>query len=261
MLYLRLSFHRQSGMRGCLWCPIPIMSNSQQWWLHRMSLWEFCPCHLQLQLWGSFRASKSFQKWTLCWWTESRAVVIIVFMSGVAWYTGHILGRVKLRYPQIHSMSDAGGIFFGRFARQFLSVGQLIFLIFLMASHVLTFSVLMNELTDHGACTIGFSVVGLVVSFLGSMPRRMEKVYWISVICKWSLRSIQSDTDCASLCQYPHRNDCYDDCYRSSKSGISSPSGCDQSWVCEGISCSHKHSFCVQYDGPMFINVVFTDND
>ena len=80
-------------------------------------------------------------------------------------------------------MSDAGGIFLGRFAQEFLSVGQLIFLIFLMASHVLTFSVLMNELTDHGACTIGFSVVGLTVSFIGSVPRRMKRVYWISVIC------------------------------------------------------------------------------
>lgn len=87
-------------------------------------------------------------------------------------------------------MSDAGGIFLGRFAQEFLSVGQLVFLIFLMASHVLTFSVLMNELTNHGACTIGFSVVGLAVSFIGSLPRRMERVYWISVICKcgrWSL--------------------------------------------------------------------------
>ncbi|KAI9038225.1 putative amino acid transporter [Aspergillus affinis] len=110
------------------------------------------------------------------------AIIILVVMSGVAWYTGILIGKVKLRYPQVHSMSDAGGIFLGRFAREFLSVGQLIFLIFLMASHVLTFSVLMNELTDHGACTIGFSVVGLAVSFIGSIPRRMKRVYWISVI-------------------------------------------------------------------------------
>ncbi|EHA28076.1 hypothetical protein ASPNIDRAFT_49482 [Aspergillus niger ATCC 1015] len=86
-----------------------------------------------------------------------------------------------LRYPQVHSMGDAGEILFGRIGREILFFGQLLFCIFLMSSHILTFTVLFNTITGHGTCTIVFGVVGLVVSFIGALPRTMGKVYWMSL--------------------------------------------------------------------------------
>ncbi|KAJ5982828.1 hypothetical protein N7481_004927 [Penicillium waksmanii] len=109
------------------------------------------------------------------------AAILITFLSGLSWYTGYVIGQFKLRYPQVHSMGDAGEILLGRTGREILGMGQLLFLIFLMASHILTFSILMNTLTDHGACTIVFAVVGLIISFIGTIPRTMEKVYWMSI--------------------------------------------------------------------------------
>lgn len=81
-------------------------------------------------------------------------------------------------------MGDAGELLMGRLGREFLGLAQLLFLVFIMASHLLTFTVVMNELTDHGACTIAFGIVGLVISFIGALPRTMDKVYLISVACK-----------------------------------------------------------------------------
>lgn len=111
------------------------------------------------------------------------------------------MGQFKLRFPQIHSMGDAGELLMGRFGRELFGIGQLLFLIFLMASHILTFSVVFNTITNHGTCTIVFGVVGLVVSFIGALPRTMGKVYWMSMACTYPFSAIDSQpTDNYTAC-------------------------------------------------------------
>ncbi|KAI9036458.1 putative amino acid transporter [Aspergillus affinis] len=109
------------------------------------------------------------------------ALIILLGMSGISWYTGYVIGQFKLRYPQIHSMGDAGELLLGPIGREIFGIGQLLFLIFLMSSHILTFTVLFNTITNHGTCSIVFGVVGLVVSFIGALPRTVGKVYWMSL--------------------------------------------------------------------------------
>ena len=115
------------------------------------------------------------------------AAIIIFFISLLSWYTGYAIGQFKLRHPEIHSMGDAGELLMGRFGRELLGLGQLLLLIFLMASNVLMFNILMNVITEHGTCTLVFGVVGLIICFLGALPRTMDKVYWMSVACEFSL--------------------------------------------------------------------------
>ncbi|KAJ5349290.1 hypothetical protein N7541_007017 [Penicillium brevicompactum] len=110
------------------------------------------------------------------------AAIMILFISALSWYTGYVIGQFKLRHPEIHSMGDAGELLMGPFGRELLGLGQLLLLIFLMASNILLFSTLMNVLTDHGTCTLVFGVVGLIICFLGALPRTMDKVYVMSVI-------------------------------------------------------------------------------
>lgn len=111
---------------------------------------------------------------------------MILFISALSWYTGYVIGQFKLRHPEIHSMGDAGELLMGPFGRELLGLGQLLLLIFLMASNILMFNILMNVLTDHGTCTLVFGVVGLIICFLGALPRTMDKVYVMSVICEYN---------------------------------------------------------------------------
>lgn len=97
------------------------------------------------------------------------------------------MGQFKQRYPQVHSMGDAGELLMGPIGREIFYVGQLLFIIFLMASHILTFSVLFNTITDHGTCTIVFGVVGLIVSCIAALPRTAEKVFYMSTISALSI--------------------------------------------------------------------------
>lgn len=70
----------------------------------------------------------------------------------------------------------------GRFGRQFLGIAQLVFYVFVMGSHVLTFSIMMNVLTDHGSCTLLYSALGLLVSCILTLPRRLEKLSHLSSV-------------------------------------------------------------------------------
>jgi hypothetical protein len=73
-------------------------------------------------------------------------------------------------------MADAGEVLMGGFGRESFGTGQLLFLIFLMASHILTFTGALNTITGHATCSIVFSVVGLVLSLILSLPRTLEKM-------------------------------------------------------------------------------------
>lgn len=121
-------------------------------------------------------------------------MILIVGLGLLATYTGYVIGQFKLRYPHVHSMADAGEVLFGklgmaRFGREFMGGAQLLFLVFIMGSHILTFTVMMNTLTDHGTCSIVFGVVGLVISLIFALPRTLRKVSWFSFACTYPFDS------------------------------------------------------------------------
>lgn len=79
-------------------------------------------------------------------------------------------------------MADAGEIIMGRYGRTTLDAAQIIFFMLVMGSHILTFSIMMNVLSDHSACTILFSFFGLLASFILTLPRRLERLSHISSV-------------------------------------------------------------------------------
>jgi amino acid permease len=97
-------------------------------------------------------------------------------------YTGFTIGSLKSHFMQIHSMADAGGLLMGRAGQLGLGIAQVVFYIFVMGSHVLTFSIMMNVLTDHGSCTLLYSALGLLVSFILTLPRQLEKLSHLSSV-------------------------------------------------------------------------------
>jgi amino acid permease len=108
-------------------------------------------------------------------------LILLIGLGALASYTGFVIGQFKILHPEVHSMGDAGYILFGRFGRELLGAGQLLFIIFIMGSHILTFSIMMNTITDHGACTIVFMVIGTIVSLLFTLPRTLRGLTWLCV--------------------------------------------------------------------------------
>jgi hypothetical protein len=108
-------------------------------------------------------------------------VILLVGLGLMATYTGCVIGQFKQKYPHVHSMADAGEVLFGLIGREILGAGQILFFIFIMGSHILTFAIMMNTITHHGACTVIFAVVALVLSILFALPRTLKNVAYMSV--------------------------------------------------------------------------------
>ncbi|KAJ5599840.1 hypothetical protein N7450_000907 [Penicillium hetheringtonii] len=107
-------------------------------------------------------------------------VILIVGLGLLATYTGYNIGLMRERYPHIQNLADAGEILMGSFGRELFGLGQFLFCIFVMGSHILTFRVMMNTITEHGTCSVVFSLVGMLISLFLSIPRTMKGMTWIS---------------------------------------------------------------------------------
>jgi amino acid permease len=114
-------------------------------------------------------------------------LILIVFLGILSSYTGFVIGQYKIRYPHVHSMADAGEILFGGIGRELFGFGQLFFIVFIMAAHILSFSIMMNAITSHGTCTVVFMVVGTIISLIFTLPRTMGN---LSYYCIASFASI-----------------------------------------------------------------------
>lgn len=58
---------------------------------------------------------------------------------------------------------------------------QIVFLIFVLGSHLFAFTIAMNRITGHATCTIVWGVVGLVACFMLSIPRMLKNVSYLSI--------------------------------------------------------------------------------
>ncbi|RPB28604.1 amino acid transporter [Terfezia boudieri ATCC MYA-4762] len=109
-------------------------------------------------------------------------IILIIGLGIIATYTGYVLGQFKIKYPYVHTMGDAGQILAGAWGREICGIAQTTFLVFIMGSHVLTFSIMMNVLTNHSLCTIWFMIIGTAISFICTLPRTLKSVSHLSVI-------------------------------------------------------------------------------
>lgn len=117
------------------------------------------------------------------------SVIVLIGLGMITTYTGFIMGQMKLRFPHITTMADAGEVIGGKFGREFIGAAWSIFFIFIMASHLLTFTVAFNTITEHGTCTVVFGIVGMIISFICTLPRTLEKMSWLSIVSFVSILS------------------------------------------------------------------------
>ena len=133
-----------------------------------------------------FAVYNRVRRWML---TVYRALLLIMGLGCLATYTAYVYGQFKLEYRHVCDMQDAGRIIggkrFGKILGTVLLVGQILVLVFIMAAHLNVFATMMNVLTKHATCSIIFSVIGLVVSFLLGLPRKLHAISYLSIVCEW----------------------------------------------------------------------------
>ncbi|KAI6886001.1 hypothetical protein KC334_g15717 [Hortaea werneckii] len=76
-------------------------------------------------------------------------VLLILTLGLLSWYTGTIIFHLKMRhFDSIHSYADIFALWLGRPGRWSGEVATNLMLVFIVAAHIVTFSVMMNVLTE-----------------------------------------------------------------------------------------------------------------
>jgi len=108
--------------------------------------------------------------------------IMTLGLGALATYTGWTIGKFKLRYPHVQNQADAGEIIGGPWLREAWGIAQILFLIFVCGSHVLTGTIALQTIAANGTCTVVWSVVIAVVSLILTLPRTYSKLSYFSIV-------------------------------------------------------------------------------
>ncbi|OAK94947.1 hypothetical protein IQ06DRAFT_233136 [Phaeosphaeriaceae sp. SRC1lsM3a] len=110
--------------------------------------------------------------------------IITMLVAGVLFYiTSLTMHKFIMKHPEIKDICDFGYYAFGKskIAYEFTAVMLLLNNIMLIGFHVLTGAKVLNTLSDHSMCTVGFSVIATVMGIVMSLPRTLNHVSFMSM--------------------------------------------------------------------------------
>ncbi|KAK1594105.1 transmembrane amino acid transporter [Colletotrichum navitas] len=107
-------------------------------------------------------------------------------MSFLSTYSGLVLAEFRSEYPFVQNFGDAvevmgKSIGMGAVFQEVFGWAQVIFQVFVMGSHLLTWTICMNTLTNSSTCTIVWAVVGLAVFAVLNFPRTLKYTSYMSM--------------------------------------------------------------------------------
>ncbi|KAG7135335.1 N amino acid transport system protein like [Verticillium longisporum] len=119
-------------------------------------------------------------------------IVLILVMSALSTYSGVVLAEFRRAYPFVQNFGDAVEVMgqpigMGRLFQEIFGWAQVVFQVFVMGSHLLTWTICLNTLTNSSTCTIVWAVVGLAVFWVLNLPRTLK---WTSYMSMTSCLSI-----------------------------------------------------------------------
>ncbi|KAN0065156.1 hypothetical protein ACQY0O_001653 [Thecaphora frezii] len=106
-----------------------------------------------------------------------------------ALYTGLILHKYCVKYPKALNICDIGYQIFGksRIAYEITALSLILNNVFIQGLHTLTGSQILNTLSEHGTCTLAFSLIVMVICLLLTLPRKLEQVATMGIVSAISM--------------------------------------------------------------------------
>lgn len=100
-------------------------------------------------------------------------LILTVVVAGLVLYTSLIVWEFCLRHPEVRDVCDLGQMIFWNHkgAFYFTAVMFLLNNTFIQGFHCLVGAKYLNTMTNHSVCTVGFSAIVAVISFVCSLPR------------------------------------------------------------------------------------------
>jgi amino acid permease len=100
-------------------------------------------------------------------------LILTVVVAGLVLYTSIIVWEFCLRHPEVRDVCDIGQMLFWnqKWAWYFTAVMFVLNNTFIQGFHCLVGAKYLNTITNHSVCTIGFSAIVAVISWICSLPR------------------------------------------------------------------------------------------
>lgn len=123
------------------------------------------------------------QTWSLSVLGWVPGIITMVGAGILFWITSMTMHKFIMKYPQIMDICDFGYYAFGqsRIAYEFSGFMLLANNIILIGFHVLTGAKVLNTLSDHSLCTVGFSAIAMIMGIILSLPRTLRHVSFMSI--------------------------------------------------------------------------------
>lgn len=123
------------------------------------------------------------QTWSLSVLGWVPGIITMVVAGALFWITSITMHKYIMKNPQIMDICDFGYYIFGesKIAYNFTAVMLLANNIMLIGFHVLTGAKVLNTLSDHSMCTVGFSVIATIMGIVMSVPRTLRHVSFMSM--------------------------------------------------------------------------------
>ncbi|KAJ5279054.1 hypothetical protein N7478_004426 [Penicillium angulare] len=108
-------------------------------------------------------------------------ILCFLVLSLMTTIAGYVSGNARQYYPQMHSIGDASEIILGKKGREIIGWIYYIYLTLVAGAGLLTTSVALNAISDHGTCTTIFvGITAAATLFFGTVFRSLDKVSWLA---------------------------------------------------------------------------------
>jgi Transmembrane amino acid transporter protein len=103
-------------------------------------------------------------------------LILTVVVAGLVLYTSLVVWEFCIRHPEVRDVCDIGQMLFWnqRWAFWFTAVMFILNNTFIQGLHCLVGAKYLNTVTNHGMCTVGFSAIMAVISWICSLPRTFD---------------------------------------------------------------------------------------
>ncbi|OAP58967.1 hypothetical protein AYL99_06264 [Fonsecaea erecta] len=106
-------------------------------------------------------------------------------LSIIAWgalnfYTAIILGNFRKNHPACYSLADMANVVGGATARELTDALFIVAWVLCAGAGILGVSIALNALSTHGACSVWFGFVGMIITVATASLRRLSKIGWLS---------------------------------------------------------------------------------
>ncbi|CAK7224438.1 hypothetical protein SBRCBS47491_005551 [Sporothrix bragantina] len=104
--------------------------------------------------------------------------LLVIGWQALNTYTACVLIDFRNRHPHCHTIVDMCGVMWGATGRELVGLLFVIAFILCAGSGLLATSIAFNALSDHGACSVWFSFVAMVLIVLYSSIRTWNRMTW-----------------------------------------------------------------------------------